>query len=154
MEWHQGDFLISTDKSRLNISYVHEYLSNESYWAAGIPIHIVEKSIENSICFGIYKNNTQVGFARLITDEATFGYLADVFVDKDYRGRGLSKWLMKIIIDLPFVSHLRGLMLATKDAHSLYEQFGFTPLDAPERYMRIQRSNVYELMKDDQKRQA
>ena len=154
MEWQQGKFLISTDKSRLNIFYVHEYLSNESYWAAGIPVGIVEKSIKNSICFGIYQDNKQVGFARLITDEATFGYLADVFVDKDYRGRGLSKWLMKIIIDLPFVSHLRGLMLATKDAHSLYEQFGFTLLDAPERYMRIQRSNVYELMKDDQKRQA
>lgn len=153
MEWQQGDFLISTDKTRLNISYVHEYLSNESYWAAGIPIDIVEKSIENSICFGIYKDNQQIGFARLITDEATFGYLADVFVDKEYRSQGLGKWLMKVITDLPFVSHLRGLMLATKDAHSLYEQFGFTQLDAPERYMRIQRSNVYELMKEDKKQQ-
>lgn len=154
MEWQQEDLIISTDKSRLNISYVHEYLSNESYWAAGIPIDIVEKSIKNSLCFGIYKDKKQVGFARLITDEATFGYLADVFVDKDYRGQGLAKWLMKIIINLPFVSHLRGLMLATKDAHSLYQQFGFTPLDAPERYMRIQRSNIYELMKKDQQQPA
>jgi GNAT superfamily N-acetyltransferase len=105
MDWQQGDFLISTDKSRLNISYIHQYLSNESYWAAGIPVQIVEKSIENSICFGIYKDNEQIGFARLITDQATFGYLADVFVDKEYRGQGLAKWLMQIITNLPFVGH-------------------------------------------------
>ena len=144
MEWQQENFIISTDKSKLNIPYIHKFLSNESYWAAGIPYTIVEKSIENSLCLGIYDGKKQIGFARIITDEATFGYLADVFVDMDYRGKGLGKWLMEIITNLPFVSLLRGLMLATKDAHALYEQFGFSSLSNPERFMRLHKSNVYQ----------
>ena len=146
MEWQQENFIISTDKSKLDIPYIHQFLSNESYWAAGIPYDIVEKSIENSLCFGIYDGRKQIGFARIITDEATFGYLADVFVDVAYRGKGLGKWLMEIIMKLPFISLLRGFMLATKDAHTLYEQYGFTSLSNPERFMRLHKSNVYQTM--------
>ena len=146
MESQQENFIISTDKSKLDIPYIHQFLSNESYWAPGIAYDLVEKSIENSFCFGIYEGEKQIGFARIITDEATFGYLADVFVDVSYRGKGLGKWLMDIIINLPFVSLLRGFMLATKDAHTLYEQFGFASLSNPERFMRLHRSNVYQTM--------
>ena len=145
MEWQQENFVISTDKSKLDIPYIHNYLSSESYWAAGIPYQIVEKSIANSLCFGIYDGDKQIGFARIITDEATFGYLADVFVDTAYRGRGLSKWLMQIISNLPFRRVLRNFMLGTKDAHKLYEQFGFTPLKAPERFMQVHHPNVYKV---------
>ena len=144
MQWQRENFIISTDKSKLDIAYIHRFLSNDSYWAAGIPFVIVEKSIKNSLCFGIYDGEKQIGFARIITDEATFGYLADVFVDTAYRGKGLSKWLMQVILNLPFVALLRGFMLATKDAHMLYEQFGFRSLSNPERFMRLHRSDVYQ----------
>lgn len=144
MEWQRENFIISTDKSKLNISYIHHFLANESYWAAGVPLSIVKKSIKNSLCLGIYDGEKQVGFARIITDEATFGYLADVFVDTAYRGRGLSKWLMEIISHLPFTKFLRNFMLGTKDAHKLYEQFGFTTLKAPERYMQVHQPNIYQ----------
>ncbi len=145
MEWQRENFIISTDKSKLNIHYIHQFLSNESYWAAGIPYAIVEKSIANSLCFGVYDAEKQIGFARIITDEATFGYLADVFVDTAYRGRGLGKWLMEIISDLPFRKLLRNFMLGTKDAHKLYEQFGFAPLKAPERFMQVHQPNIYKV---------
>ena len=151
MEWQQENFIISTDKSKLNINYIHQFLSNESYWAAGIPYAIVEKSIENSLCFGIYDREKQIGFARIITDEATFGYLADVFIDKEYRGRGISKWLMHVISNLPFRRNLRNFMLGTKDAHKLYEQFGFTPLRAPERFMQVHQPNIYTLKEKELK---
>ena len=145
MEWQRENFIISTDKTKLNIPYIHQFLAIESYWAANIPLHIVETSIEYSLCFGVYDGEKQVGFARLITDQATFGYLADVFIDVGYRGRGLSKWLMQIISDLPFIPLLRNLMLGTKDAHKLYEQFGFRQLTSPERYMRVHRPDAYKL---------
>ena len=145
MEWQHENFIISTDKSKLNLHYIHQFLSNESYWAEGIPLIIVEKSIANSLCFGVYEGEKQIGFARIITDEATFGYLADVFIDKEYRGRGISKWLMHVISNLPFRRNLRNFMLGTKDAHKLYEQFGFTPLRAPERFMQVHQPNIYTL---------
>jgi len=131
----KGDFIISTDKTKLDVVLIHRYLCAESYWAKNIPMQIVEKSIEGSLCFGIYHNTKQVGFARVITDQATFGYLADVFVIEEYRGRGLSKWLMEVIMNHPGLQGLRRWLLATKDAHGLYAQFGFTPLDKPERIM-------------------
>lgn len=143
MEWLKENFTISTDKSKLDIFYIHQFLSNESYWAEGVPLNIVKKSIENSFCLGIYDGKKQIGFARIITDEATFGYLADVFVDAAYRGRGLSKWLMQVISTLPFMPLLRRFMLGTKDAHKLYEQFGFTPLTMPERFMQVHQPDVY-----------
>jgi GNAT superfamily N-acetyltransferase len=149
MEWQRENFIISTDKSKLNIPYIHRFLTNESYWAAGVPLSIIEKSVENSLCLGVYEGEKQIGFARIITDEATFGYLADVFVDTAYRGRGLSKWLMLIITELPFMPLLRRFMLATKDAHKLYEQFGFTPLTFPERFMQIHQPDVYKINKQE-----
>ena len=136
-------FLFSTDKEKLQINYIHHYLSEESYWAKNIPIKIVEKAIEGSLCFGIYDNQQQIGFARVITDNATFGYLADVFIDSNYRGKGLSKQLMAFIVEYPLIKTLRRFMLATKDAHSLYTQFGFNPLKEPARFMETKSFESY-----------
>lgn len=143
MEWQQGEFTISTDKSKLSVPYIHEFLSQQSYWAAGIPLETVKQSIEGSLCFGLYHNQQQIGFARVVTDQATFGYLADVFVDTAYRGRGLSKWLMQVILAYPGLQGLRRMMLATRDAHALYRQFGFTGIEHPERLMQIVFDNMY-----------
>ena len=146
-EVQQNQFCISTDKSKLDIQIIHNYLCNESYWAKNIPVETVQRSIEGSCCFGLYatENSTtsQIGFARVITDCATFGYLADVFVLETYRGKGLSKWLMKIIMDCPDLQGLRGWMLATKDAHSLYEKFGFSLLENTGRFMRLSPFQTY-----------
>lgn len=136
-EKHIGKFLYSTDKSKLNLDYIHHFLSKESYWAKNIPMDIVKTSIEGSLCFGVYENNKQIGFARVITDYATFGYLADVFIDKDYRGRGLSKELMTFIMEQDVVKKLRRFMLATLDAHSLYAQFGFESQEGNKRLMGV-----------------
>ena len=127
--------IVSTNKNLLDINTIHQYLSKESYWALCIPIATVQKAIDNSICFGMYKNNTQVGFARVITDKATFGYLADVFIVKEYRGIGLSKWLMHEIMNHPELQGFRGWMLGTKDAHGLYEKVGYTDLVNEKRWM-------------------
>ncbi|MBI4853357.1 MAG: GNAT family N-acetyltransferase [Acidobacteria bacterium] len=143
METKKGDFLISTDNSSLDLSVIHSFLTN-SYWASGIPIDIVKKSIENSLCFGLYNQGNQVGFARVISDYATFAYLADVFILPSERGKGLSKWLMETIKTHPKLQGLRRWMLATRDAHGLYKQFGFEPIANPERLMAILNSNVYE----------
>lgn len=132
-----GDYTYSTDKNKLDINYIHHFLSKESYWAKNIPIEIVRKSIEGSFCFGIYNGNQQIGFARVITDYATFGYLADVFVDEKYRGKGLSKNLMQFIMDNETIKGLRRFMLATLDAHGLYEQYGFMKLEGDKRLMGI-----------------
>lgn len=153
-EWGRGLYSISTDKTRLDLAVVHGYLAR-SYWAENIPREVVELSIENSLCFGIYEvagsagpaprksAEKQVGFARLITDGATFAYLADVFVLEDARGKGLSKWLMQEIMSLPELAGLRRWNLATRDAHDLYRQFGFVSLAAPERYMERLNPDVY-----------
>jgi GNAT superfamily N-acetyltransferase len=133
-EWQQGDYLITTDKERLDIPTIHTYLTR-SYWAAGVPIEIVKESIEHSLNFGLFQGDRQVGFARLITDYATFAYLSDVFILESYRGRGLSKWLMQVIVAHPQLQGLRRWMLFTRDAHGLYRQVGFSSLQAPERAM-------------------
>lgn len=140
--WAKGEFQISTDPARIDLRAVHDFLTN-SYWARGIPFEMVQRSIQNSFCFGIYHGDRQIGFARVITDRATFAYLADVFVLPDYRGRGLSKWLMECIIAHPDLQGLRRWMLATQDAHELYAQYGFSSLKAPERWMEIHRPDVY-----------
>lgn len=132
-----NDFSISTDKGKLNLPYIHHYLSEESYWAKHIPMEIVKKSIEGSLCFGVYDKDKQIGFARVITDYATFGYLADVFIDKNYRGKGLSKQLMRFILDWDSLKGLRRFMLATLDAHGLYTQFGFESMEGNKRLMGI-----------------
>jgi N-acetylglutamate synthase-like GNAT family acetyltransferase len=148
----KDDFIISTDKLKLDISFIHQYLSKEAYWCKNISLDIVKRSIDNSISFGMYHQDKQalpagrqVGFARVITDKATFGYLADVFIINDYRGRGLSKWLMQCILGHPELKGLRGLLLGTKDAHGLYSQFGFKPLEYPERFMRYSSFTEYPL---------
>ena len=119
-----------------------------SYWAEGIPIETVERSIKGSICFSVIYFNHQVGFARVITDTATFAYLADVFIDENFRGRGLSKWLMEVIINHPDLQGFRRFMLATRDAHGLYSQFGFTPLTNTDRWMHIHKPGVYKKPKE------
>jgi GNAT superfamily N-acetyltransferase len=129
------NFIISTDKEKLDTVFIHAYLSGESYWSKNIPYDVLLKSIEGSVCFGVYDGEKQIGFARVITDGATFGYLADVFIIHAYRGIGLSKWLMKCILEHPGLQGFRRWMLATKDAHGLYKQFGFEPLKNPERIM-------------------
>ena len=140
----KNDFSISTDKAKLNVILVHDYLCNESYWAKNIPVDIVKKSIEGSVCFGVYHHNEQVGFARVITDQATFAYLADVFIVEKFRGKGLSKWMMEVIMGHPDLQGLRRWMLATKDAHFLYAKFGFKPLDHPERVMGLRPFEEYQ----------
>ena len=133
-EYKKDEFLISTDPQKLQIEIIHNFLSN-SYWAPNISLETVKKSMDNSYCFGVYKNDEQIGFARLITDYATFAYLADVFILEEYRGIGLSKWLMQIILESEEVQGLRGWMLKTKDAHGLYKQFNFNTPTFPERVM-------------------
>lgn len=142
MEWRRGDFTISTDPTRLDRAAVHEFLTN-SYWARRIPREVVDRSIDNALCFGIYEGERQIGFARVISDLATFAYLSDVFVLESYRGRGLGKWLMEAVFAHPDLQNLRRWMLATNDAHGLYRQFGFSELARPERIMEMVVPDIY-----------
>ena len=144
-EVSDGPYHVSTDISKLDVNIIHKYLSEESYWAKGIPKDVVEKAIRNSICFGLYHNAEQIGFARVVTDKATFAYVADVFVLPAHRGKGLSKWLMQTIQAHPELQNLRRWILTTKDAHSLYEQCGWTrvPEDYMYRFMMRQDADVY-----------
>jgi N-acetylglutamate synthase-like GNAT family acetyltransferase len=130
----KDEFTISTDKSKIDIDYVHRFLS-QSYWSPGVSLRIVKKAMQGSMCFGTYDNDKQVGYARVITDKATFAYIADVFIDESYRGRGLGKWLVEIILAHPDLQGLRRIILTTKDAHTLYEKCGFISIPNPERYM-------------------
>ena len=140
--WRNGDFEISTDAARIDVATVHGFLA-ESYWAHGIPRHTVEQAIRNSLCFGIYRGKQQAGFARVITDRATFAYLADVFVLPGFRGRGLSKWMMECILAHPDLQGLRRWSLVTLDAHALYQKYGFRELATPDRWMEKHDPNVY-----------
>jgi GNAT superfamily N-acetyltransferase len=144
LSWRResDEFEISTDAARLDVPAVHSFLT-ASYWAKGIPLPVVERSVRNSICFGIYRGHEQVGFARVITDRATFAYLADVYVVAGFRGRGLAKWLMRCILTHPDLQGLRRWSLVTRDAHQLYQAFGFQPLQAPERWMEMHDPQVY-----------
>jgi N-acetylglutamate synthase-like GNAT family acetyltransferase len=136
-------YTISADRSQLDVDYIHRYLAGDSYWARHISAVLIRTSIENSFCVGAYHDGRQVGFGRLITDYATFGYLADVFVDEAHRGRGLSKQIVSLILSQPFVEGLRRIMLATRDAHSLYAQYGFTAVKNPDVFMEIHRPDIY-----------
>lgn len=138
-----GEYSISTDKEKLDIDHIYEYLSVQSYWAQNIPLDVVKRSIENSLCFGVYKGNAQIGFARVVTDLATFAYLADVFIVETYRGKGLSKKMMEAIHAHPDLQGLRTWLLQTKDAHGLYKQFGWNNHEQPETVMRIKNAAVY-----------
>lgn len=130
-------YIISTDKSFIDFDAVYNYLENESYWAKGVTIERLKKAIDNSMCFGIYKDGKQAGFARVVTDKATFAYVCDVFVLDAHRGLGLSKWLMQTIREYPELKGLRRWSLATSDAHGLYQQFGFVPLSKPQNWMEV-----------------
>lgn len=134
-ETRQGEFAISTDNARLDVEAVQQFLAEESYWAANRTIEQTRLAIENSLCFGVYHDDTQIGFARVISDFATFAYVGDVFILDAYRGRGLSKWLMQTIVEHPGLQNLRRWLLATRDAHGLYARYGFAPLRFPERWM-------------------
>jgi GNAT superfamily N-acetyltransferase len=158
VEHRRGEFLISTDPARLDLDLIYEFLTN-CYWAKGIPREVVARSIEHSLCFGIYDESSersqslatdarhgalpQVGFGRVVSDFATIAYLGDVFVLESHRGRGLSKWMMECITHHPALQGLRRWILLTRDAHGLYSQFGFTPVAAPDRYMELHRPDVY-----------
>ncbi|WP_291913665.1 GNAT family N-acetyltransferase [Chitinophaga sp. CB10] len=139
----EGPFSISTDNSKLDIPLIQRFLSQDSYWAKDIPIDVVERMIAGSLCFGVYKGDAQAGFARLVTDKATFAYLCDVFILPEYRGQGLSKFLMRVIMDYFESQQLRRILLATQDAHGLYAQFGFKPLEEPQRYMAVGKPDLY-----------
>jgi GNAT superfamily N-acetyltransferase len=140
--WEEGEYSISDDPARLDLRSIHEFLTN-SYWAAGIPFEVVKRSIENSLPFGVYAGAQQVGFARVVTDYATFAYIGDVFIVKSHRGRGLSKQLMGAIMAHPRLQGLRRWHLATRDAHGLYRQYGFTDLKTPDRHMEKWDPDVY-----------
>ena len=142
--WQRGVYEISTDLSRLNLDLIHQYLSTQTYWASGRSLEVVQRSIENSFPFGLYKGNEQVGFARVVTDYATFAWIADVFILPEHRGQGLSKWMMEVIIEHPRLQGFRRWVLATKDAHGLYEKFGFIQLHRPERWMERPDPNMKE----------
>ncbi len=143
IESQHGEFTISTDRARLQIDVIHKYLSEESYWARERTLAQTETAIKNSLPFGVYKGENQVGFARIVTDYATFAYLGDVFILPEYQGKGLSKLLMKVIVEHPDLQNLRRWILATKDAHTLYEKFEFSALKFPERWMEKTAPNAY-----------
>lgn len=133
----------SSEKKDMDLSVIHGYISR-SYWAKNIPINTMKKAINNSLCFGVFTDSgQQVAFARMVTDSATFAYLADVFVLNEHRGKGISKWLMKIILENPNLQGIRRMALATSDAHGLYEQFGFKSLNSPESFMELHQPDVY-----------
>jgi GNAT superfamily N-acetyltransferase len=144
-ETFHANYSISTNPALLQIELIHQYLAEESYWAKNIPLEVVKQSIEGSLCFGLYCDDAQIGFARLITDKATFAYLADVFILPTHRGKGLSKWLMQTIHAHPQLQGLRRWLLGTKDAHTLYEQFGWTRFGEEQlhRFMQLHNPNMY-----------
>ena len=147
MEITNGEFTISTDRSKLDLPFIHGYLSNESYWVPGIAFEKVVTAADHSLNFGLYHLDRQIGYARIITDYVRVAYLADVFVIGDFRGRGLAKWLVGVIMAHPDITGLRRWMLHTLDAHGLYAPFGFKLLTNPERYMTIAFPNIYQKSK-------
>jgi GNAT superfamily N-acetyltransferase len=139
---HRGEYTVTTDRGRLDPAAIQAFLTR-SYWSAGVPLAVVERAIRNSLCFGLFHAEQQVGFARVVTDKATFAYLADVYVLEAHRGKGLSKWLLEVILGHEDLQGLRRFLLATKDAHGLYRQFGFKELANPSRMMEIANPDVY-----------
>ena len=142
------EYSISTDKSSFDIELIHNFLSN-CYWAEGIPLDVLRRSIQNALCFGVFHGDQQVGFARVISDFATYAYIGDIFILPSHRGKGLSKRLMQAIMEHPQLQNLRRWSLVTRDAHGLYAQFGFTALANAERYMELRNPDVYKRGVDD-----
>ena len=143
MEISDQGFIFSDDVKKLDISAIHQYLSTTSYWALGIPFETVQRSVDNSLCFGIYKDTVQIGFARWITDKATFAYLADVYVLEEFQGQGLMKKLISLMLFHKDLQGLRRYMLATNDAHGLYEKFGFKPIRNADTFMEVKIKDPY-----------
>ncbi len=143
IEIARDQFVISTDQKRLQLDQIHSFLSEESYWARNRTFQQTKAAVENSICFGLYAGERQIGFARVVTDTATFAYLGDVFVLAEYRGRGLSKWLMETVMEHPELQGLRRWVLATRDAHDLYRKYGFDELKFPDRWMEKAAPDAY-----------
>jgi len=141
-EWQRDGFTVSCDPARVDRAAVHAFLSG-SYWAAGIPREVVERSIDGSLCFALLDGSAQIGFARVITDRASFAYLGDVYVLPEWRGQGLAKWLMECVLAHPDLQGLRRWVLVTRDAHDLYAPLGFAPLANPAGYMELHRPGVY-----------
>jgi GNAT superfamily N-acetyltransferase len=143
MEWIKDEFLISTDRRKLQTEAIQTFLAEESYWAQSRTFEQTLRAIENSMCFGLYFGDRQIGFARVVTDQSTFAYIGDVYVLEEFRGLGLSKWLMEVIVSHPDLQGLRRWVLATRDAHGLYAQYDFTGLKFPERWMERTAPNAY-----------
>ena len=147
-EWHRDEYLITTNRADLDVSLIHDFLSTKTYWATGRRREVVQRSLDNSLCFGLFRTEqeqkTQVGFARVVTDYATFAWVADVFILEEHRGKGLGTWLMDVIISHPDLQGFRRWVLATKDAHGLYRRFGFRELHRPERWMERPDPNMQE----------
>jgi GNAT superfamily N-acetyltransferase len=138
-----GEFELSSDPARLDRAMIHRFLSEQSYWASGVPRDVVDRSIDHSLCFGVYRDGAQVAFARVVTDRATFAYLADVFVLPEWRDDGLGQWMIGAILRYPALQGLRRFLLATKDAHGLYARFGFAPLANSSRLLERFDPDVY-----------
>ena len=134
-EWRRGEYAISNDRARLDVRAVHEFLSTRSYWAQGRDFETVRRAVENSLPFGLYREGRQIGFARVVTDYATFAWLADVYVLDEFRGEGLGKWLVEVILSHPELQNFRRWILGTRDAHELYRRFGFREIEQPQFYM-------------------
>jgi GNAT superfamily N-acetyltransferase len=141
-----SDYELSTDRARMDLDAIHAFLSR-AYWSPGVPREVVERAIAGSLCFGVFLHGEQVAFARVVTDRATFGYLADVYVLEAHRGRGLSRRMMDAVVAHPDLQGLRRLLLATRDAHGLYARYGFRPLAAPERFMEVHTPDVYQRLR-------
>lgn len=141
-EWKRDEYTVSTDPKRLQLDVIHEFLRS-SYWAEGIPREIVERAVGNSLCYGVYHGDDQVGFGRLVTDHATFAYVADVFVLPEHRSRGLAKWLARCMVETPGLEGLRRWLLATRDAHAVYRSVGFEQVTDPSRFMQILKRHPY-----------
>ena len=142
-EWLKGEFTISTEKSKLQIGVIQSFFANDSYWAQNRTLEETKTAIEHSICFGLYRGDAQIGFARVVSDQATFAYIGDVFILEEFRGQGLSKWVMDVIVSHPDLQGLRRWVLATRDAHGLYGQYGFGPLVHPDRWMELNAPDAY-----------
>ena len=142
-EWRKGDFRVTTARERLDVAAIHHFLSRESGWAKDISLSVVEESIRNSLCFGLFHHGKQAGFARVISDCATIAYLGDVFVLREYRGHGLARWLMECVVSHPRLKNLRRWILVTEDAHELYRKLGFSGLAAPEKFMELHNPDIY-----------
>jgi GNAT superfamily N-acetyltransferase len=139
----RGRYTISTDKTRLDLSAIHAFLSNHAYWCLGIPRPVLEKAIANSLCFGVFEGDAQIGFTRAVTDNATFAWLCDVYVLPEHRGHGVARWMIECVLSHPDLRGMRRIVLATRDAHALYRKAGFEALPTPDRWMAIADPDVY-----------